>query len=76
VARCLSNSWAAKYPDESLQILADLAARTGPKKRIRKALESLYRHGAQEQVLAALQNWRSSEDANLRAAGRDERLAF
>ena len=76
VARCLSNSWAAKYPDESLQILADLAARTGPKKRIRKALESLYRHGAQEQVLAALQNWLSSENANLRAAGRDERLAF
>jgi hypothetical protein len=76
VARCLSSSWAAKVPAESLQILTDLAARTGPRKRIRKALENLHRHGAQDQVQAALESWRSSENANLQAAGRDEKLAF
>ena len=74
--RCLSKSWAAKYPDESLQILTALAARTGPKKRIRKALESLYRHGADAEVLAVLETWRSAEDANLRASGQDEKLTL
>lgn len=76
ITRCLTNSWAARHPAESLQILTTLASRTGPKKRIRRALESLYRHGAGSEVLAALEDWRSADNANLRAAGLDVNLTL
>ena len=72
----LSKAWAAEYPAESLAILTQLAAKTGPHKRIRRVLESLYRHGAEDQVKAALEDWRSAHSPQLRAAGQDEKLRF
>ncbi len=76
ITRCLTNSWAAKHPAESLEILTELTAQLGAKKRIRKTLESLHRHGAQTEVLAALETWRKSNNANLQAAANDEKLSL
>lgn len=76
IAASLSKPWAAEYAVQSLQILTRLASQTGPQKRIRKALQSLYRHGADAQVLAALEEWRNADGPNLQAAGNDDKLAF
>ncbi len=76
IAPCLSSPWAADHPEQALEILTRLTSRTGPKKRIRKTLESLYRHGADTEVLATMERWRASENLNLCAAGEDEKLNF
>lgn len=76
ITRCLTNSWAARHPAESLEILTELTAQLGAKKRIRRTLESLHRHGAQTEVLAALEEWRISNNANLQAAANDEKLTL
>lgn len=74
ICRCLSDSWASSHAEESLTILAQLAAQNGPRKRTRKALESLYQRGAKQEVRAALQQWRESDNPNLKAAGDDPKL--
>ena len=74
IAGCLSKPWAAAYPEQSLDILTRLTARTGAQKRIRKALQSLARHGAESDVLSALEDWRTADDPLLREAGFDEKL--
>ena len=74
ICASLSKPWASEYAEESLAILTQLATQTGPKKRIRKALESLHRHGAKQEVQAALQQWRSAAHPNLRAAGNDPKV--
>jgi hypothetical protein len=74
VASSLSRPWAAAYPEQSLEILTRLADKVGAKKRIRKVLQIMHRNGAEEEVQAALQSWRSASSPNLRAAGNDEKL--
>jgi hypothetical protein len=76
ITRCFSKPWVVDYPVQVMDILTRLVARTGPKKRIRLTLESLYRNGAEVEVLAVLENWRESDDPNLRAAGEDQKLVF
>ena len=74
IADSLSKPWAAAYPELTLEILTRLAGKAGARKRIRKALENLNRNGAEEQVAAVLESWRSAENPHLRAAGNDEKL--
>lgn len=74
IGRCLSKSWAAAYPQQALALLKTLAAHVGPNKQIRKALLNLYQYGAQAEVMAAVQAWKGSENPQLSAAGRDEKL--
>jgi len=74
IGHCLSKSWAAAYPQQALALLKTLAAHVGPNKQIRKALLNLYQYGAQAEVMAAVQAWKGSENPQLSAAGRDEKL--
>jgi hypothetical protein len=74
ICASLSKPWASEYAEESLAILTQLATQTGPKKRIRKVLESLHRNGAKDEVAAALQQWRMSDHPNLRGAGNDPKI--
>jgi hypothetical protein len=74
VADCLSRPWAAAYPAASLDLLTSLASHTSPGKRIRKVLQSLYRHGAEAEVRTTLAAWRDSTNTNLQAAASDKKL--
>jgi len=70
ITRCLSRSWAAAYPHDSLAILTQLAAVEGGRKKILGALKALQRHGAQHEVQAVLQDWLASSQPKLQSAAR------
>lgn len=70
ITRCLSRSWAAAYPHDSLAILTQLAAVEGGRKKILGALKALQRHGAQHEVQAVLQDWLASGQPRLESAAR------
>jgi hypothetical protein len=70
ITRCLSRSWAAAYPHDSLAILTQLAAVEGGRKKILGALKALQRHGAQQEVQAVLQDWLASGQPRLQSAAR------
>jgi len=74
ITRCLANSWAAEHTEESLQILTRLAKETGPKKKIRNALQTLAHNGGKELVHQTIQSWIDSGHPNLKAAGEDASL--
>ena len=74
ITDCLARPWASAHPSESLQILATLASQAVPGKHIRKALQSLFRHGAEYEVRTTVAAWRGSTDTNLQAAASDEKL--
>lgn len=74
IGRCLAKPWAAAYPQQTLALLKTLAAHSGPNKQVRKALRSLHQRGAHAEVSAALQKWQQSDNPQLSAAGRDEKL--
>ena len=56
VAKCLSGSWAAAHPQESLDIL-ESAVRPGKNKQVGSALRALSRNGADGPVRKRLHNW-------------------
>jgi hypothetical protein len=68
ITRCLSRSWAANYPKESLAILTQLAATTGGRKKILSTLDALQRHGAKKEVQSLLQDWLTSGQSQLQSA--------
>lgn len=74
ISRSLAKPWAAGYPQETLTLLETLAAHIGPHKQIRKALRGLHHNGAHAEVIAALSTWQQSDNPQLAAAGRDEKL--
>ena len=62
ITKTLFGSWAAAKADKALAILAKLNAHAGPHKNISSALKALERHGAAEQVEAALSQWGQTKD--------------
>lgn len=74
ISRPIGKPWAAAFSQQALHLLETLAAHTGPHKQIRKALRSLAHNGAQAEVQAAIQQWQQSDNTQLNATGRDEKL--
>jgi hypothetical protein len=64
ITKTLSGSWAAGHAEKALAILGKLTTHTGPHKHISSALQALERHGAAEQVEAALSQWGQIKDNN------------
>ena len=64
ITKTLSGSWAAGEADKALAVLGKLTAHAGPHKHINSALKALERHGAVEQVRAALGQWAQNKDKN------------
>jgi hypothetical protein len=70
IARALSGSWAAEYPDRAITILAQIAGGAEANKQIGSAIGALERNGAGESVAAALDAWKESGQSELQALAR------
>ena len=65
ICKTLAGSWAAQHPSQAADILAALLPKADNPKQIINTLQALYRHGADQEVIAALKAWQSTGDAPL-----------
>jgi hypothetical protein len=73
IGKTLSSSWAARYPDQALNILNTTGQKVGPHKQIHNTLQALTRHGAGDRVNAKLTEWLDGNDQNLKAIAVQEK---
>ncbi|MEN8243042.1 MAG: hypothetical protein ABFS17_14080, partial [Chloroflexota bacterium] len=57
ICKTLAGSWAAKFPEQALDILSALIPQADNPKQIINTLQALHRHGAGEEVISTLKAW-------------------
>lgn len=70
ICKTLSGSWAAQFPGEAIEILIALQPKADTPKQLINTLQALYRHGANQQVIAELTSWQTHASEPLRQIAR------